>query len=63
MQGYRRPEDHLHEESSLGIVRSLERENNTLAEEVALLRNKNKKVAELEEKIELVLKHNSQLLA
>lgn len=30
---------------------------------MALLRNKNKKVAELEDKIELVLKHNTQLLA
>ncbi len=47
LTGYRRPDD-LHDDTSMNlVVRSLEKENNTLAEEVALLRNKNKKVAEL----------------
>lgn len=34
----------------------------SLEEENAILRTKCKKVSELEEKVELVLKHNSQLL-
>jgi uncharacterized protein YoxC len=44
------------------VIRSLERENNSLVEENIMLKNKSKKVAELEDKIDLVLKHNTQLL-
>ena len=45
------------------MIRSLERENNSLVEEINILKSKNKKVADLEEKIDLVLKHNTQLLS
>jgi hypothetical protein len=45
------------------LIRSLERENNSLVEEINILKSKNKKVGDLEEKIDLVLKHNTQLLS
>ena len=44
------------------LVRSLERENSSLVEEINVLKTKNKKTAELEDKVDLVLKHNTQLL-
>ena len=50
-------------ESLEQIIRSLERENNSLVEEMTVLRNKTKKVGDLEDKIDLVLKHNTQLLS
>ena len=50
-------------ESLEQIIRSLERENNSLVEEMTALRNKTKKVGDLEDKIDLVLKHNTQLLS
>jgi hypothetical protein len=44
------------------LVRSLERENNSLVEEINILKQKSKKVNELEDKTELIVKHNDQLL-
>lgn len=62
--GYNRRSEEVYEDSSSMnlVVRSLEKENNTLAEEVALLRNKNRKVAEIEDQMEQILKHNNELL-
>lgn len=44
------------------LIRSLERENNGLVEEMNVLKQKTKKVNELEDKTELIVKHNDQLL-
>jgi predicted RNase H-like nuclease (RuvC/YqgF family) len=44
------------------LIRSLERENTSLVEEVNILKQKSKKVNELEDKTELIVKHNDQLL-
>ena len=44
------------------LIRSLERENNNLVEEINILKAKSKKVNELEDKTELIVKHNDQLL-
>ena len=46
-----------------GLVRRLESENISLNEEVNMLRSRTQRVAELEDKIDLVLKHNTQLLS
>lgn len=45
------------------LIKSLERENNSLVEEVNILKQKSRKVTDLEDKIDLVLKHNNQLLS
>lgn len=50
------------EDSLTHKIRSLEQEVNLLNQENALFRGKVKKVNELEEKIELVLRHNTNLL-
>jgi hypothetical protein len=44
------------------LIRSLERENTSLVEEVNILKQKSRKVNELEDKTELIVKHNDQLL-
>lgn len=44
------------------LIRSLERENNSLVEEINTLKIKAKKVNDLEDKTELIVKHNDQLL-
>ena len=44
------------------LIRSLERENSGLVEEISVLKMKSKKVNELEDKTELIVKHNDQLL-
>ena len=44
------------------LIKSLERENNSLVEEINILKMKSKKVNELEDKTELIVKHNDQLL-
>lgn len=44
------------------LIRSLERENNSLVEEINILKMKGRKVNELEDKTELIVKHNDQLL-
>ncbi len=62
MGGYARRDEPIEESSTNLVIRSLEKENNTLAEEVALLRNKNRKVAEIEEQMEQILRHNNELL-
>ena len=49
-------------ESLEAIVRSLERENSNLVEEINGYRERVRRTNELEEKIDLVLKHNTQLL-
>lgn len=49
-------------ESLEQLIRSLERENNSLVEEVNILKQKSRKVNDLEEKTELIVKHNDQLL-
>lgn len=44
------------------IIRTLEQENNSLVEEIGILKAKGKKVHELEDKIDMILRHNTQLL-
>lgn len=44
------------------IIRNLERENTGLVEELNILKQKSKKVNELQDKTELIVKHNDQLL-
>jgi hypothetical protein len=61
--GSTRPVQGGNNESLELLIRSLERENNSLVEEINILKSKNKKVGDLEEKIDLVLKHNTQLLS
>ena len=61
--GANRPTTGGSNESLELLIRSLERENNSLVEELTMLKNKTKKVGDLEEKIDLVLKHNTQLLS
>jgi FtsZ-binding cell division protein ZapB len=49
-------------ESIEGVIRSLEQENNSLVEQITVLQVKNKRVTELEDKNEMILRHNTQLL-
>ena len=49
-------------ESLEAIIRSLERENSNYVEEIKMYKERCRKTNELEDKIELVLKHNTQLL-
>lgn len=49
-------------EDGMHYARGLERQVTMLTEEIAILRGKVKKVNELEDKIQLVLKHNTNLL-
>jgi predicted RNase H-like nuclease (RuvC/YqgF family) len=44
------------------VIRSLEQENNLLVDEISTLKIKIKKVSELEDKNEMILRHNTQLL-
>lgn len=44
------------------LIRSLERENNSLVEEINIMKTKSKKLNDLEDKTELIVKHNDQLL-
>lgn len=44
------------------LIRSLQRENSSLVQQVNILKQKGKKVNELEDKTELIVKHNDQLL-
>lgn len=44
------------------LIRSLEQENNSLVDEINVLKTKAKKTSELEDKIEMILRHNTQLL-
>jgi hypothetical protein len=50
------------EDSTSHLIRRLEQENEILNQENSALRGRVKKVNELEDKIELVLKHNGNLL-
>ncbi len=43
-------------------VHHLQKENSSLNEEIAILRSKSKRLVELEEKVDMILKHNNQLL-
>ena len=43
-------------------VHHLQKENMSLNEEIAILRSKSKRLVELEEKVDMILKHNNQLL-
>lgn len=49
-------------ESTEMIIRTLEQENTTLVEEINILKAKGKKMSELEDKIDMILRHNTQLL-
>jgi|JI61114BRNA_FD_contig_41_1595616_length_496_multi_2_in_0_out_0_2 ribosomal protein L24 len=44
------------------LIRTLEQENNALVEEINVLKSKGKKMSELEDKIDMILRHNTQLL-
>ena len=49
-------------EAIQGLISRLESENTALVDEINILKTKSRKVHELEEKIELILKQNTQLL-
>lgn len=49
-------------ESFEALIRSLERENSSLVEELNAYKERCRKTNELEDKIDMVLKHNTQLL-
>lgn len=50
------------EDSYEAIIRNLEQENTALVDEINILKAKGKKVVELEDKTEMILRHNTQLL-